>query len=679
MREGAGAASVPYRAGRRKRGTLPSAAMPLLACILLLAAADGDTGAWLAKLRSPSSVERASAQSWLARHLESGDVDLVRAAAASGDAESRRRLALALADDDAHVALAVSLAADAAPQAAALGRDALEERLARWCPGWTRGGLDRSATLRGVRVKGDRAIAVDPRTKDRRLDLAVDQLVRFAPGAVPIVLDPDLALSEHPREATSATVLQGSFERVLDELVRLHRADLEGFAVEREDDPEASDDAASEPDGPRRPWILVRRAVEKENRRGTDRMIDWCVEIARAGEPARRSACARALAATGWSGGIAWLEQRAFAAKDEAALDGVLLAAARGQVAPSLARPEIVRDLLARPSDERARAVAAAGPIGPKGEDLGAVVAESLATLPPREQWLRLVALEGMRSPSTAVVQAEDSLLAAPKVAAPVRFQALRARAESKLAPGVAVAVADASALLAWADDAGKGSECARLLAALAVAPGPPGSPVRFAELEWAFLAGDGSGAAPRIVSLANGAGLEALAERTRAWVRRGAGARFDATLAAARALPGADAEKLERLALLSGAGGEELRSRWIAKIGDAPRTREDLLGLAAAAGAADGPRARAALVHALASDAKLDDVAAALELAVDVLRAARRDEDERAFAKAVGDAVREGSKEARSRFRVDTWPPRRAFEPVRADDLDRSLDRSGV
>ncbi len=516
-----------------------------------------------------------------------------------------------------------------------------------------------------MRVKGDRPVAIDPRTKDRRLDLALDQLTRFAPGSVPIVLDPDLALSEHPRDTSAVTTLAGSFERVLDEIVRLHRADLEGFAVEREDDAGATEDAGPELEGPRRPWIRVHRAVDTERKSAADRIVDWCVEIARPGEPARRSACARALAATTWPGGISWLEERAFAGKDDAALAGVLLAAGRGQVAPSLARPEVLRELLSSISDDRARAIAATGPIGPKGEDLAAVVVENLATLPPREQWLRLVALEGMRSPAPGVAAAVESLLAAPRVPAPVRFQALRARAASKIAKAASVAVADAPALLAWADDAGKGSECARLLAALGVQAGPPTGSVRLAELEWAFLAGDGSGAAPRIVALANGIGIEALAERTRLWVRRGAGARFEVVLAAARALPGADAEKLERLDLLSGGGGDELRSRWIARIGDAPKTREDPLCLAASAAAADGARARAALVHALAPDAKLDaqldDLAAALDCAVDVLRAARRDDDERAFAKAVGDAARESSKEARSRFRGDAWPPRRA------------------
>ena len=688
--------------------------IPLAACLFLFQSTGGELSSRLEKLRSPAQAERDGAQRWLARHLALADLDLVRAAARAGDAESRRRLSLALADDDAHLGLAVALAADPDATASDVGRGAVAERLARWCPAWSRKGLERSAALLKLAGRSDRPVAIEPRTSDRRLDVALDQLARFAPGAPAIVLDPDLALSDHPRDSLRdpASLLEGPFEKVLDDLVRLHRADFEAFAVVG--DPESGEDRDSdvEPGEAVRPWIRVRRSVAGDVRTGTDRIVDWCVEVARppeappnsSGKPdaSRRSACARAIASTGWSGGIAWLAERAFAGKDECALDGVLLAAGRGQVAPALARPDVLKELLGRlaqpRADDVARAIAAAGAFGARGEDLGAIVAQDLPRLPPREQWLRLVALEGMRSSSPATASLVGAFLAAPGSPPPVRFQALRARAAMRPVPGESppgtIAVDDPSAVLAWADGAGKGRECASLLVALGVPPparpplgqdGPKtDASLRLAELEWSLFTGDGSGAAPRLSDLAaapaqGGLGVEVVAAATRAWVRRGAGARVRAATSAARSLPGASEERLERLEILSGAASAEVLSKWIARLENAPSGREDLLLLAAMAPTSVGEKARAALVRAVASSADVSDLAAALELALEQLRASRDDEEERSFGKAVGEAAREGPKEVRSRFRPDAWPPPAVPDAVRAAERDRALDRSGL
>jgi len=685
--------------------------MLLAACALLLQSdrlsVGADTAGWLEKLRAPAAEERASAQRWLARHLTGGDLGALREAARSGDAESRRRIALALADDDAHLALAVSLGTDAEPLVAEVGREALAERLARWCPAWTRRGIDRAAVLRSLRDESDRVVAIEARTADRRLDVALDQLARFGPGLPPLVLDPDLALSEHPRDAPAdaAGVLQGTSERVLDELVRLHRAEFEGFAITGDPDTEGGEVVEPPPEGPIRPWIRVRRSVAVDERSAVERIVEWCLEVAGTGDPTRRSACARAVAATGWPGGIAWLEERAFAGGDAAALEGLLLAAGHGQVAPSLGRAEVVERLLATfPRDLQAgdsfradvvvRALAAAGPVGEKGEDLAAIVAGGLANLPPREQWLRLVALEGMRAPSAAAATAIEALLSVPSISPPLRFQALRARAATGRDPAVSTPLGDPEGLLAWADGAGEAEACVRLLVTLRI-PAPPLRPdpkadsrlspsLRAAELEWLYSTRDASTVAPLLARLCappakGGIGLEALTERTRAWVRRAGRPRFDAAVRAARGLPAADVDRIDRLEILSGTASEELQARWTGRLAKADAnaaTREDLLCLGAMA---TREEARAALILAIASPARLDDLASALELAVGILRAARREEDERAFVKVVADAAREGPQEVRSRFRSDAWPPRVSAEPIRAGDRDRSLDRSGL
>ena len=124
--------------------------------------------------------------------------------------------------------------------------------------------------------------------------------------------------------------------------------------------------------------------------RGSTRelLTAWCIQLRRPGVPEeRRAAHARALASTGWSGVLEWLEARWTADGDEAALAGVLLAAGRGQVVPSLGDPGRVQALLAeldrmestvlpgslreerlqRRAEVLARALAEVGPTGQRG------------------------------------------------------------------------------------------------------------------------------------------------------------------------------------------------------------------------------------------------------------------------------------------------------------------------
>ena len=676
------------------------------AASFVLQAAGGDVAAALERLKSASAAERAAAQLVLARSLRDEDLARVRDAAEAGDPEVRRRLAIAIADDDAKISLAVALAADPKAGAAEVGRAALEDRLARWCPGWTRPpvvGVDAATRLVSKPARG---IRLDPRVDDRRLDVALDQLARLAPGAVPLVLDPDLALSDHPRETSPA--IEGFFTRTLAELVRVHRAELEGFAILTEDG-EGADDS---PDGggagrqrsaePLRPWFRIRRAVFTPIRPGTDWIVDWCVGVVSDAPLPRRAACARAVAATGWPGGVAWLERRAFPGKDEAALEGVILAAGRGQPAPSIARPEIVRDLLARVAADPARgdaivrAIAAVGPTGPKGEDLAALVAEDLVRLPPKEAWVRLAILEGMRSSSRAAQAAIDALLAGTGAPPPLRFQALRARAATD--PGARPRkVEGAPAALAWALSAGLDRECVRLLVALGVPP--PAEPssgqspaARLADLEWTLFGGTDASAAARLRALAadasaGGVGLEALSARTRELARQDGGQRLARAIAAARSASTAgpaagrskDDERLERLEILSRAGDDALRARWTARLAKEPAGREDLLALGALAAGPTGDLARATILRALASPDRMEDAIEAAKLALESLWSALKDEEALAFSRAVAEIAATGPKELRTRLKPGTWPPRRPAEHVNAAEVDRTMERSGL
>jgi hypothetical protein len=74
-------------------------------------------------------------------------------------------------------------------------------------------------------------------------------------------------------------------------------------------------------------------------------VADWSRDLLDPREARRRAGAARALATCGWSAPLEWLERR-WLAGDGAALEGVLLAASRGRVVPSLASQARVRELL---------------------------------------------------------------------------------------------------------------------------------------------------------------------------------------------------------------------------------------------------------------------------------------------------------------------------------------------
>ncbi|MFN0006778.1 MAG: hypothetical protein ACKVXR_02630, partial [Planctomycetota bacterium] len=320
-------------------------------------------------------------------------------------------------------------------------------------------------------------------------------------------------------------------------------------------------------------------------------------------------------------------------------------------------------------------AIAAAGPRGRLGEDLAAIAVEGLLERSPRVQWLRLVAVEGMQPVSADAASAIDAILAQPSTPFPVRFQALRARASIRGAGREVPRVADARGLLAWAHAAQRQEECTRLLVRLAVEP-PSGAGTGSApgELEWIFFAGSPQAAGRALLALSapreqGGLGLEELSKRTRTWVLRGSRPRFDAAIAAARSLSGADADRLDRLEVLSAAGSPELRARVLERT-SSPSSREDLLCLGALG-------ARETLLRSLAAHSPVEDVIAALDLAVAGARAARDDLAERTWIQAARKAAREGPPGLRARFGVDAWPAPALQDVSRGFETDRSLERS--
>jgi len=143
----------------------------------------------------------------------------------------------------------------------------------------------------------------------------------------------------------------------------------------------------------------------------TEVLINWCAVVAGEGALPMRVAAARALAATGWDAALDWLSIRVESSADQAALEGLLAAAAEGRVARAFGSEELLRsmlrtaeaDLEAGDTQGRARRILAAARSlrsrGPGGVGRAQVILDGWnhATLSGR--WLRLALLSRMRSP----------------------------------------------------------------------------------------------------------------------------------------------------------------------------------------------------------------------------------------------------------------------------------------
>jgi hypothetical protein len=476
-----------------------------------------------------------------------------------------------------------------------------------------------------------------------------------------------------------------------------------------------------------RPWILVASRADDGERTASRRIGDWCACVGSgSADAAKRSACARAIAAVDWPAGLSWLERRWRASGDASALDGVLLAAGRGRVVAALVDGR-VQDELYRQADEAlasrtaagderaesiARALSAAGPSGPGGDDLAAR-ALAKKTASPRETWLRLVVLEGTRTRSKLVVPFVDALLAGatpptaggdpPGASEALRFQALRTRAACAPGAPASAALADPRALFEWASAAHASSELVRALNSASFAPphdwldparlpsawrAPQRLDARFAVMTW-VAAADPERAAAHLAQIASapdlaadalvspGEALSSVSDDLRRWSREGGRDVVERVLAATRKLGTVDAARLDRLEVLSGHAGAEAQARVLAACTSG--SRSDLACLGAMASGPHGEAARAALLSAFAHAGSPADLVAALDRAVAELRAVRAEKEERALVTAVREAARDADPKLRASLRPDAWPAAPKLDVLRVSELERRVSTSGL
>ncbi|MEW6074144.1 MAG: hypothetical protein AB1726_16310 [Planctomycetota bacterium] len=533
----------------------------------------------LVELAAPESAARERAERWLAAHLEPADASRVQAAAASGDAEVRRRLARALGAADRHLGLALSLLGASAPAVREVGREAVLAALGRYDPDLLVPPLVAEDLARALAIQGElRLVEVAQVDLAAPLGESLEILGRRPEVAVALVLEPDLPTRPAWPSAGEPVLAAGPWWDLVAALAAAHGVGIEAFGLPPE---------RGAGRGPGGGFVHFTPRSEAGRGRAGELLLRWSEAFATSSSVARRAAAARALAASGWPAALAYLEVR-WSEGDEAALEGLLLAAGRGSVALSLLRPSAVRTLVARAEADLDGADPAAGDrahrvlyalsagkaIGPAGEELAPAVLAGWESASPRGRWLRLALLEGMGISgdhgAEARARTRALLMDRPGSVPPALLvQALRAWIVLAGEEGEELVLSDPVGLLLAPRDPAETEELVLLLRRARVVPPsswrPPadlparfGPPPRLAVFAW-WLGREPEVAGAHLRALVAGAGLdprlagELAGEVLRRAVRRGEGPAAAVALAAARALAADDAERLrlDRAALL--------------------------------------------------------------------------------------------------------------------------------
>lgn len=430
---------------------------------------------WLERLSAPSAAERDRAQRWLAVHLVRDDYAALARAAMDGDAELRRRLGDALAADGRHLALGALLLVEEDGVLAALGAKTVDELVSEWCPGAARRRASRGSVITALARLGEHRFEIAAGAVG--VPRLVARLARLGDLGIPLVVDPRL----EGRAERSLPGWTGTACGLLAELAHADRLSLSGVG---DWDGEQPGEGA---------FVLVGpRGGARET--GSDLLRSWCASLQRADE--RASAAARALAASGWPAALAWLERSWFERDHSAALDGLLLAAGRGRIAPALCLDEGRRRVIAaadeglvrgdaagrRRAEEVARALARAGSLSPVGDDLAPLLLEGWDRNDAPRIWVRLTALEGRSVLAPAVLARVVEVGERPDAAPAMRLAALRVLA-GLTRPPEELRLPDLARLWAWTGERGARGELLDLLEAIGgVDPDDPAvpAPVRF-------------------------------------------------------------------------------------------------------------------------------------------------------------------------------------------------------
>lgn len=558
--------------------------------LLAFATSDhGETTRWLAKLESNVAAERGAAQRWLAANLEPADFELLHEAAASGGAESQRRLVSVLASSERHFGLAALLGTDEREGVAQVGREALLELASTWSTASEERGARRSKLILQLKERAFARFSFDPR--EHELKDVLELITIAGDSGVMLVLDPDLmqSRSELKLDPRTDALLSGNQAELLSTLGRSYSFGIDGFGLDDQGD---------------MAWVRVCRRLRAGKSSGRELLVDWALRVASDEQPQDARFCARALASSGWPAAIAWLETRWFDRADEAALSGLRLLASRGFVAPRL-RSAAVQAAWLEPArarealEETARAVGALGRQGVNGADLELGLLAGEHEFTASQLWLRLVALEQRGSETSAARDFVLAILRAPDARPALAYQALRTAAELELELGDSLTTELVLSLLQFGVNVDGGRELTGLFLRTGV------EPVRVPNIqdwnreqrlvlcEWFFLsqkpesvavAGELLKRLSEDYEVAPSPSINELTARLREWQRAGRGDELRDWLAGITPQSGATRSLLLHLGLLDSGTSESLAEMFMAVIEKQEPPGPDLVSLAALA-----------------------------------------------------------------------------------------------
>jgi hypothetical protein len=167
------------------------------------------------------------------------------------------------------------------------------------------------------------------------------------------------------------------------------------------------------------------------SRTGVDLVCEWLYALVRSPAQAERVRAAHNLAATGSALLLEWMEERVRTRGDSAALEGLLRAAPRGQVARVLSAQEVLGPLLTEAERGGPRSahillgLARVGCFDNAGASLAARFLTELPGATPSARWVRLFVLERSGCADPAFEEAARALLLDPATPAPVALEAL--------------------------------------------------------------------------------------------------------------------------------------------------------------------------------------------------------------------------------------------------------------
>ena len=401
---------------------------------------------------------------------------------AGGMIAARRRLSVILGADDRLLGMAIQLAADGRQAVRTVGEEAILAQLNRWSrsvlaepsTGVYDGARQRIPLPKPLLERASFRIALDPNgsapdsAKVSSGASAFDLLDRRGGAPLPIVVDPAFVerMARRPAVRLGAARIDGSWSEVLEQLCEIHDGayQLQGYRFPDEVFP--SDLSLGGDDlPPARAWIhVVQRGTTQLAPPGRDlrttaatTIVEWCRRAGAEGDLIQQGAASRALAVLGWPAAIHWLERRWAWYGDVSALEGLMAAAARGRVAPSLQDPRCLRTILnfverdaqtvgrlrlARMQalapttlqDTGGRYAAAASAfdgrlqrlalglrelvpmlvLGERLQPLDELLFSDFDTVSPEGKWLRLATAEGIGIESAAATVAARTLLAKP-------------------------------------------------------------------------------------------------------------------------------------------------------------------------------------------------------------------------------------------------------------------------